>query len=103
MRLIAAFLFAVLIASPAAAWEVPAEMTVTARVHNEPLRIAKVLDTLNPGDAITILRCVPSGTWCKVRHPGPDGWVESKAFDRFATLRGLLCEQPGSGLFCKHR
>ncbi len=32
-----------------------------------------IVDALFAGEEVDVVTC--SGSWCKIRHPGPDGWV----------------------------
>ncbi|MEQ1768997.1 MAG: SH3 domain-containing protein [Devosia sp.] len=54
-----------------------AEATASVNVRSGPGTAYTVLDTLYPGEEVSIAECRSSG-WCLVAHTGPDGWVSSR-------------------------
>lgn len=61
---------AILISGPAEA----AQATTSVNVRSGPGTSYAVVDTLAPGEEVTVRNCVASG-WCQISHNGPDGWV----------------------------
>ncbi|HVX80307.1 MAG: SH3 domain-containing protein [Devosia sp.] len=75
--LAAAFLSALALASPV----LPAE-AATARASDKITIFAvptddysRVVGLLQAGEVVTIDTCNAQGTWCRVFHDGPTGWV----------------------------
>jgi uncharacterized protein YraI len=53
-----------------------ARATVSLNVRSGPGTGNGVIDTLSPGERVSVEQC-RSG-WCFIEHPGPDGWVSSR-------------------------
>jgi len=63
------------------------EATAWVNVRSGPGTGYRVLDTLHPGEQVTVRDCRSSG-WCFVVRPGPDGWVSGRYLaDSGATRR----------------
>ncbi|HEY0919115.1 SH3 domain-containing protein [Devosia sp.] len=63
------------------------EATAWVNVRSGPGTSYRVLDTLHPGEQVTVRDCRSSG-WCFVVRPGPDGWVSGRYLaDSGATRR----------------
>jgi hypothetical protein len=52
-----------------------------------------VVDTLHVGEVVDVTECTPDGTWCRIYHQGPDGWV-SRSYLGASPLAGAA----GSGI-----
>jgi len=52
-----------------------ATATAAVNVRSGPGTGYSVLDTLTPGEYVSVRGC--SGGWCYITHPGPDGWVSA--------------------------
>ena len=59
-----------------AAMAAPATSNVALNVRTGPGTSFNVIDTLLPGEQVDVTECVSNG-WCRIEHPGPDGWVSS--------------------------
>jgi len=53
-----------------------AAASVALNVRDNPGTRSQIVDTLFPGERVTILDC--EDNWCYIRHPGPDGWVSAR-------------------------
>jgi uncharacterized protein YraI len=51
-----------------------AEATASVNVRSGPGTSYGIVDTLYPGEDVTVTECRTNG-WCAVIHTGPDGWV----------------------------
>ncbi|MBZ0216899.1 MAG: SH3 domain-containing protein, partial [Fimbriimonadaceae bacterium] len=54
----------------------PATSNTALNVRTGPGTGFHVVDTLLPGEYVEVTECVSNG-WCRIEHPGPDGWVSS--------------------------
>ena len=54
-----------------------AEATASVNVRSGPSTSYRVVDTLYPGENVSISTCRSSG-WCLITHSGPDGWVSAR-------------------------
>lgn len=61
--------------SATAAMAIEAAATGTANVRTGPGTSYAVVDTLSPGEVVDVVECTAAGTWCRIFHEGPDGWV----------------------------
>ncbi|WP_055046745.1 SH3 domain-containing protein [Devosia sp. A16] len=61
--------------SPVAALAVDAMATGSANVRSGPGTSYSIVDTLSSGEMVEVVECNGSQTWCRITHPGPDGWV----------------------------
>lgn len=66
-----------LLASTAGTLAESANATTALNVRTGPGASFAVLDTLLPGESVEVTECASNG-WCRIEHPGPDGWVSSK-------------------------
>ena len=64
-----------LLVSATAALAVDAMATGAANVRSGPGTSYSVVDTLTDGEVVEVVECNASETWCRITHPGPDGWV----------------------------
>ena len=55
----------------------PATSKAALNVRTGPGTSFNVIDTLLPGERVEVTECVSNG-WCRIEHPGPDGWVSSR-------------------------
>jgi len=53
-----------------------ATATTWLNVRAGPGAANPVVDTLYPGETVSVEECEPGG-WCRIGHSGPDGWVNS--------------------------
>lgn len=74
MNVIAAGLAASLMTSAAAQ---AAVATTSLNVRSGPSTSYRVVDTLRPGEQVSIRECISNG-WCYVIKSGPDGWASGK-------------------------
>ena len=44
-------------------------------IYAGPSDFTQILGKLNAGDVVKLDFCLPNGTWCRVLHDGPTGWV----------------------------
>lgn len=65
-----------LIISAGSAWALDATANTWLNVRSGPGTGHAVVDTLYPGERVTIVECAASG-WCAITRTGPDGWVSS--------------------------
>lgn len=65
-----------LLAVPLAALALDATATTWLNVRGGPGAANPVVDTLYPGESVSVEECEPGG-WCRIGHSGPDGWVNS--------------------------
>jgi len=77
-----------LILSATAALAVDAEATAAAKVRSGPGSGYAVVDTLAAGEAVEVVECNAAETWCRITHPGPDGWVSRSLLDVSETSGG---------------
>lgn len=61
--------------SGTAALAVDAVATSAANVRSGPGVGYSVVDTLADGELVEVVECNSAETWCRITHPGPDGWV----------------------------
>lgn len=64
-----------LVLSATAALAVEAVATTAVNVRSGPGTSFMVVDTLHAGEAVDVVECNATNTWCRVEHSGPDGWV----------------------------
>ena len=64
-------LYAALTATASAATSAVA--TGAVNVRTGPGTGHQRVDTLHQGERVRVIKC--DGNWCRIRHPGPDGWV----------------------------
>ncbi|SMH37305.1 SH3 domain-containing protein [Maritimibacter sp. HL-12] len=65
-----------LLAMTLSAAALDATATTWLNVRSGPGAENPVVDTLHPGEAVTVEECEPGG-WCQIGHAGPDGWVNA--------------------------
>jgi uncharacterized protein YraI len=65
-----------LLAMTLAALAVDATATTWLNVRAGPRAANPVVDTLYPGETVSVEECEPGG-WCRIGHSGPSGWVNS--------------------------
>lgn len=70
-----------------AASALEAAATAAVNVRTGPGTGYAVVDTLHPGEIVDVTQCNAAGTWCRIFHTGPDGWVS----------RRYLGAAPGAG------
>lgn len=58
-----------------AALAVEAEALSSVNVRSGPGTSFDIVDTLYAGEDVEVVECNASGTWCRITHSGPDGWV----------------------------
>lgn len=58
-----------------AALAVEAEATSSVNVRSGPGTGYAIVDTLHAGEVVEVEECNAANTWCRITHPGPDGWV----------------------------
>ena len=63
----------VLLSTAASAFAVSAFATTAANVRSGPGTGYAVVDALATGEEVDVEGC--NGSWCKIQHVGPDGWV----------------------------
>ncbi len=54
---------------------IDARALTAANVRSGPGGGYAVVDTLTAGEIVDVSQCNAANTWCKIYHPGPDGWV----------------------------
>ncbi len=54
-----------------------AEAVSGANVRSGPGASFGIVDTIATGESVTVTECASNG-WCRISHPGPDGWVSAK-------------------------
>lgn len=60
---------------------VNAVATGSANVRSGPGSSYSVVDTLHDGEVVEVVECNGAETWCRIKHPGPDGWVSRSLLD----------------------
>lgn len=65
-----------LLVSSLSAWALDATSDTWLNVRSGPSTGYEVVDTLFPGERVTIEECEASG-WCLITRTGPNGWVSS--------------------------
>ena len=73
----AALAVTVVITGTAAAMASPAVASYNASVRNHPGGSA--VNYVSAGQPVNVVGC--NGNWCKVKVPGPDGWVKASVLD----------------------
>jgi uncharacterized protein YraI len=69
-------------------------------IFSSPHTYGQVLGKLGAGEEVTLDRCTADGTWCRVLHNGPTGWVPASyiigasAKNDATTGRDLLTAPP---------
>lgn len=69
---IAATTFAALATSASAA---TARASDPITIHAGPGNAYPVIGKLARNEVVSLSECTPSGTWCRIVHKGPNGWV----------------------------
>jgi uncharacterized protein YraI len=64
-----------LLLSGSAAIAVEAQAAGSANVRSGPGTSYDIVDTLASGEVVDVVECNGAGTWCRIEHSGPDGWV----------------------------
>lgn len=54
-------------------------VTNDANVRAKPKSSAAVVNAVEEDDMVTVLSC--QGSWCKIKIPGPDGWVKKSVLE----------------------
>lgn len=54
-------------------------VTNDANVRAKPKSSAAIVNSVAEDDMVTVLSC--QGSWCKVKIPGPDGWVKKSVLE----------------------
>lgn len=72
--IIAAVLLALML-SAGQALAVEAAATTDLNVRSGPGTSFVIVDTLDRGEVVDVVECTAAGTWCRILHAGPDGWV----------------------------
>jgi hypothetical protein len=67
--------FLALAFSAGSAWAVEAAATTGLNVRSGPGTSFVIVDTLYRGEVVNVVECTAAGTWCRIEHAGPDGWV----------------------------
>lgn len=62
-----------LLLGASSAYAAPAHARVDANVRSGPGGGYAIVDTLEAGEYVVVIKCV--GGWCNIHHIGPDGWV----------------------------
>jgi hypothetical protein len=91
--------------SAGAALAVDAEAVSAANVRTGPGTSYAVVDQLTAGEIVEVLQCNAANTWCRIVHPGPDGWVarsllaapSDDTYDGPDVQFGIVIQLPGGG------
>lgn len=62
-----------------------AAASVSLNVRTNPGTQHRVVDTLYPGERVTVTECYSN--WCYIQHRGPDGWVSANYLTRASSNR----------------
>jgi uncharacterized protein YraI len=62
-------------AAPASAGDDVATATNKISIYELPDYQGRILGLLQAGEEVRLDRCNAQGTWCRVFHDGPTGWV----------------------------
>lgn len=73
---------AAIMSLPVNAYALDAAAAVSLNVRSGPGAGYRVVDTLAPGEVVDVARCNTTRTWCKIYHPGRDGWVAARYLTR---------------------
>lgn len=78
-----------LIVAALPALAVDATATTWLNVRAGPGATNPVVDTLYPGEAVSVEECESNG-WCRIDHSGPDGWVNASYLEPVTEGGGAL-------------
>lgn len=79
--------------------------TTPVNVRSGPGTNYRVVDVLARGEEVEVIEC--QARWCRIRHPGPDGWVSARYLSgvsgdgtpEFSFQFGIGPEGPSFGFF----
>ena len=66
---------AAIVMTAGTAYAIEAEALAAVNVRSGPGTSFDIVDTLTEGEVVDVVECNASETWCRIMHPGPDGWV----------------------------
>lgn len=96
-------LLAAMLLGTAPALAVPAEASGAVNVRSGPGTGYDIVDQLVAGEDVDVVECNAAGTWCRIVHSGPDGWVSRSYLDAPADAGdgeiewGVVIPLPGGG------
>ena len=73
--LLAASAAALLAGLPTGASAATARASGTVVIRSGPGYAYPVIGRLAGNESVSLSECTPSGTWCRIVHKGPNGWV----------------------------